>query len=46
VHIIAQTAYAMKSDIQLSKDAGCNDYLAKPIRSNALLEILDKYLSK
>ncbi len=41
VKIIAQTAFAMTGDEQKSMDAGCDNYIAKPIRKAALLEIID-----
>ena len=42
VKIIAQTAFAMSGDEQESLDAGCDNYIAKPIRKNALLEMINK----
>lgn len=42
--IIAQTAYASASDIQERLAAGCNDYFSKPINSQKLFELLNKYL--
>ena len=42
VPIIAQTAYAMSGDAQKSKDAGCNDYISKPVEKEKLLEIIRK----
>ena len=44
--IIAQTAFAMSDDRAKAIEAGCNDYLAKPIRSKDLLEMVNKYLNK
>lgn len=41
--IIAQTAYALEGDRQKVFEAGCNDYLAKPIKNEELLKILDSY---
>jgi CheY-like chemotaxis protein len=38
VPIIAQTAYALEGDNQRALEAGCNDYIAKPIRPSLLLE--------
>ena len=43
--IVAQTAYAMKEDEDASIEAGCDDYLSKPIRPENLLIIMSKYLS-
>ncbi|PLW97770.1 MAG: hypothetical protein C0593_07685 [Marinilabiliales bacterium] len=44
IPIIAQTANAMSDDRQLALDAGCTDYLAKPIRKEQLFKLLEKYL--
>ncbi len=44
VPIIAQTAYALHTDRIQCLAAGCNDYIAKPIRRNDLLSIISKYL--
>ncbi len=41
--IIAQTAFASPSDEQRSLDAGCDDYLAKPIKRDLLFEKIAKY---
>lgn len=42
--IVAQTAFAMSDDREKALDAGCDDYLAKPIKSKDLLYIAEKYL--
>lgn len=44
--IIAQTAFAMSDDRSKAIEAGCDDYLAKPIRSKDLLDTVKKYLDK
>ncbi|RLD55174.1 MAG: hypothetical protein DRJ05_13385 [Bacteroidetes bacterium] len=44
--IIAQTAYAMASDEKKAHDAGCDEYIAKPIEKENLLLLLSKYLDK
>lgn len=46
MNIVAQTAFAMSDDRARALDAGCDDYLAKPIRSKDLLETVNKYLDK
>ena len=43
--IIVQTAYAMEEEREKSLNAGCNDYIAKPLRSKELLSIMSKYLT-
>jgi signal transduction histidine kinase/ActR/RegA family two-component response regulator len=45
VKIIAQTAYAMPNDNIKCIEAGCNDYISKPINSSLLLDKIDVYLS-
>jgi len=43
VVIIAQTAYGLTGDKEKAKDAGCNDYIAKPINKGELLSLIQKY---
>ena len=43
--IIATTAYALSSDRERCMDAGCNDYLSKPIRKDQLISMMNKYMS-
>jgi len=40
VKIIVQTAYAMPEDELNAREAGCNDFFTKPIKSQVLLEKL------
>ncbi len=42
--IIAQTAYAAHDDKQKAYDAGCIDYISKPLKRNMLLSMINKYL--
>ncbi len=43
IPIIAQTAYASIADREKALQAGCDDFIAKPIKKNALLEVIQKY---
>ncbi len=45
IPIIAQTAYALPQDSYKCFDAGCDDYISKPISLNQFLLKLNKYLS-
>ncbi len=42
--VIAQTAFASPLDRQRSIEAGCDDYISKPINKDILLEIIKMYL--
>ena len=42
--VIAQTAYAMSGEREVSRDAGCDDYLSKPIKVSELLEALARHI--
>jgi CheY-like chemotaxis protein len=44
VVIICQTAYALDDDRQKALDAGCTDYISKPINRVKMLELIEKYL--
>ena len=45
ITIIAQTAYAMEGDRKKAIEAGCNDYITKPIDKNKLLDIIDQHIN-
>jgi CheY-like chemotaxis protein len=45
VIIIAQTAYALSGDSEKALEAGCNDYIAKPISKEMLFETILRNLS-
>lgn len=44
IPIIAQTAYVFESDRYEALNAGCNEYMAKPIRRKEFLAKMHKYL--
>lgn len=46
VVIIAQTAFALPGDKEKAIEAGCNDYISKPILKDELLALLQKYFNK
>ena len=46
IPIVALTAGAMKGDDKKCIEAGCDDYLSKPILYPKLIEMLGKYLKK
>jgi signal transduction histidine kinase/DNA-binding response OmpR family regulator len=45
VLVIAMTASAIEGDREKCLDAGMNNYLAKPVRSSVLSDMLDQYLA-
>jgi len=46
VVIIAQTAFGLSGDREKTIEAGCNDYISKPINKNELLSLIQKYFTK
>ena len=44
--VIAQTAYAFSTDKEMILNAGCDDYITKPIRKQELLKKMDKLLKR
>jgi CheY-like chemotaxis protein len=45
IAIVAITAYAMVGDEQKARDAGCDGYIAKPIDTRRLPEVVASYLN-
>lgn len=43
--IVAQTAFALSGDKDRILAAGCNEYITKPIRREALIEMINRFLS-
>lgn len=46
IPIIGLSAHAMQGDEVRAKDAGCNDYLTKPVDEDLLLSKLKQYLGE
>ena len=46
VVIIAQTAFGLSGDREKAIEAGCNDYISKPIAKDGLLTLIQKYFKK
>lgn len=44
VPIVALTAFAFESDREKAVEAGCNDFLTKPVAQSALEKVLNKYI--
>ena len=44
IPIIGLSAHAMEGHKQKAQDAGCNDYLTKPVNDTLLFDMLHKYL--
>ena len=44
IPVIIQTAYAMSNAREEAINSGCDDFITKPIDTDALLKLLDKYL--
>ncbi len=45
IPIIAQTAYALAGDSKKAMDAGCTDYITKPIKKEILLSKVERLLN-
>jgi len=42
--IIIQTAYVLSNEREKSFEAGCDDFIAKPINFKELLEVINRYM--
>jgi len=45
IPVIALTSYAMRGDKEKALNAGCSDYISKPIDTQAFLSQVDQYIS-
>ena len=43
IPIIAQTAFALAGDKEMALEAGCNNYITKPINGNKLIQLINEY---
>ena len=46
IPVIALTARAMKGDRERTIEAGCDDYISKPVDPEKLLETIENYVRK
>jgi hypothetical protein len=46
VVIIAQTAYALAGDREKALNAGCNEFITKPVQKENLLTVINNYFTK
>ena len=44
--VIALSAYAFEDNIRAAKEAGCDDFMAKPFKVENLIEIVKRYLGE
>ena len=44
IPIIAQTAYSLDGDRSKSMEAGCDEYIAKPIDIQTLYSLIDRFI--
>ncbi len=46
IPIVVQTAYILSGEEEMSFKLGANDFIAKPIKLNQLMETMEKFLGK
>ncbi len=46
IPIIALTAHAMRGDEERARQAGCDDYLSKPVSPKKVVEVVRSYLKR
>ncbi len=46
IRIIALTAFALSGENEKAINAGCNDYIAKPVNKDSLLKIINKNITR
>ncbi len=46
VPVVALSAYAFEENIREAKEAGCDEFMAKPFRVEDLLEVVQKYVKE
>lgn len=46
VPIIAFTAAAMKGEREQFRDAGCDDYISKPVDTHVLVDLIERHLNE
>ncbi len=44
IPIIAQTAYALSGDREKAIEAGCDEYISKPIEKDVLIQLIAKFI--
>lgn len=44
--IVAQTAFGLSSEKERAIEAGCNEYISKPIEKAELFRLMQKYFSQ
>ena len=46
IPVVVQTAYILSGEEEMSFKLGANDFIAKPIKLNQLMETMEKFLGK